>query len=104
MSKTNKITLNGHALIDLTNDTATASDVAKGKTFHLANGEIGVGTATFNTTITPTTEEITVTPSEEVQEIVPKNANYLSKVIVEAIPSEYEIPTYFNAETDIEVV
>ena len=32
-------------LIDLTGDTATASDVAQGKTFHLANGTQTTGTA-----------------------------------------------------------
>ena len=33
-------------LIDLTSDTAVASDVAQGKYFHLASGERVVGTAT----------------------------------------------------------
>lgn len=40
----NKITLNGETKIDLTQDTATAEDVALGKTFHLNSGEIAVGT------------------------------------------------------------
>ena len=35
----------GYSPIDLTNDTAVESDVAEGKTFHKANGEIAVGTA-----------------------------------------------------------
>ena len=34
----NKIVLNGEVLIDLTEDTATEADVAKGKTFHRADG------------------------------------------------------------------
>ena len=41
----NKVILNGNTHIDLTEDTATESDVAKGKTFHLANGEQATGTA-----------------------------------------------------------
>ena len=41
----NKIILNGEPIIDLTADTATAADVAQGKTFHLANGEQATGTA-----------------------------------------------------------
>lgn len=36
----------GETLIDLRDDTAVESDVAQGKTFHLADGTIGVGTAT----------------------------------------------------------
>ena len=41
----NKIILNGETILDLTNDTVTAEDVAQGKIFHLANGEVAVGTA-----------------------------------------------------------
>lgn len=41
----NKVDLNGETLIDLTADTATAEDVAAGKTFHLASGEQALGTA-----------------------------------------------------------
>jgi hypothetical protein len=52
---------------------------------------------------TPTTETKTVTPSKSVQKVTATNADYLSEVTVEAIPDEYEIPVYFNAETDIEV-
>lgn len=41
----NKVTANGQTLIDLTADTAIASDVASGKYFHLATGERVAGTA-----------------------------------------------------------
>lgn len=37
-----------------------------------------------------TTEEATVTPSESTQYVTPKNADYLSKVTVKAIPPEYK--------------
>lgn len=47
--------------------------------------------------VVPTTEEATVTPSPATQIITPTNADYLSKVTVKPIPSEYEIPTYFEA-------
>lgn len=40
----NKVIYNGNTLIDLTGDTATASDVASGKTFHLASGVQATGT------------------------------------------------------------
>lgn len=47
-----KVAFDGHTLIDLTGDTATAADVATGKTFHLANGEQATGVNTGG--ITPT--------------------------------------------------
>lgn len=44
----NKIIINGITQIDLTADTVVESDVASGKTFHLADGTIGTGTNTFD--------------------------------------------------------
>ena len=44
----NKVIYNGTTLIDLTTDTAVASDVQSGKYFHLATGERVQGTSTFN--------------------------------------------------------
>ena len=44
----NKIIYGGNTLIDLTNDTVTASDVKEGVSFHLPSGEIGTGTNTFD--------------------------------------------------------
>ncbi len=41
----NKVVLGSDTLLDLTADTATAADVAEGKTFHLASGAQAVGTA-----------------------------------------------------------
>lgn len=41
----NKFVFGGETVVDLTGDTATAADVAQGKTFHLASGEQAVGTA-----------------------------------------------------------
>lgn len=41
----NKVVVDGATLIDLTNDTAVAADVASGKYFHLASGERVAGTA-----------------------------------------------------------
>lgn len=42
--KANKIILNEEVLIDLTQDTATESDVVSGKSFHKADGTQSVGT------------------------------------------------------------
>ena len=44
----NKVVYNGQTLIDLTADTAIASDVATGKYFHLATGERVQGTSTLD--------------------------------------------------------
>lgn len=41
----NKVVYGNDVLIDLSSDTAEASDVAQGKTFHLKNGAQAVGTA-----------------------------------------------------------
>ena len=48
----NKIEYGGRTLIDLTGDTATESDVAVGKTFHLASGVQSVGTRSSSYYIT----------------------------------------------------
>jgi hypothetical protein len=40
-----KVVYNSNTLIDLTNDTVLAENVAEGITFHLANGQSAVGTA-----------------------------------------------------------
>lgn len=48
----NKVVYNGTTLIDLTADTAIASDVAAGKYFHLATGERVAGTASGGSSAT----------------------------------------------------
>ena len=44
----NKVIYDGNVLIDLTTDTAIATDVASGKYFHLATGERVQGTSTLD--------------------------------------------------------
>lgn len=47
--------------------------------------------------VIPTLQSKTVTPTTAQQTITPDNGNAgLSEVVIEAIPSEYEIPTYFE--------
>lgn len=43
-----KVVYDGETLIDLTNDTITASDVINSKTFHLSDGTTGTGTCTYD--------------------------------------------------------
>lgn len=65
----NKVTANGQTLIDLTQDTAIASDVASGKYFHLATGERVAGTASGgggdSYTRTVVVPQQTVTPNSD---------------------------------------
>lgn len=67
----NKVTANGQTLIDLTTDTAIASDVAAGKYFHLATGERVAGTASggggggSSYTRTVVVPQQTVTPNSD---------------------------------------
>lgn len=54
-----KVVYDGNTLIDLTGDTATASDVAVGKTFHLASGVQATGTLSPSVATATTTGSTT---------------------------------------------
>ena len=56
----NKVVFGDETLIDLTGDTATASDVLSGKKFHLKSGAQGTGTCTFDSN----TSDATATAAE----------------------------------------
>lgn len=45
----NKVVYGDQTLVDLTSDTATAEDVAQGKTFHDASGQLRTGSNTGGT-------------------------------------------------------
>lgn len=65
----NKVIYGNETLIDLTGDTATASDVAVGKTFHLASGKQATGTLSplkaTATTSSSTARTVSFTVSKE---------------------------------------
>ena len=59
----NKVSINGSDVIDLTADTATAADVAQGKTFHLASGALATGTASGGSGVTYMTQAVSIPAS-----------------------------------------
>lgn len=108
-----KVVYGNEVVIDITDTTATQSDVMYGKYFYLPNGSRveGTGSGGGGVVIVETTDEHggtivditgevirlqtkTATPSSE-QVYVAPDSNYigLSSVIVEAIPSQYVIPS-----------
>lgn len=56
----NKVVLGDEVLLDLTSDTATAADVAQGKTFHLSTGVQATGTSSGGVSYTTITVTLTV--------------------------------------------
>ena len=74
-------------LIDVSNDTAVAADVAQGKTFHLATGEQAVGTASGQSL---PTQIKTVAPSTAQQSVTPDSGYSLAEVVVEAVTSSID--------------
>lgn len=107
-----KVVYGNTTLIDITDTTATASDVVTGKYFYLPNGEKIQGTSVGGgMTVVETIDEYggtivdisgdpvilqtkTATPSTSSQVLAPDSGfKGLSEVTIEAIPSQFVVPT-----------
>ncbi len=86
--KISKVIFGGETLIDLTEDTVTADALKKGITAHAKNGEPIVGE--YETKL----QSKSATPTKSAQTIKPDSGyDGLSQVSVDAIPSDYIIPS-----------
>lgn len=86
-----KVTLNGVTLMDVTSDTVEANTLLSGNTATKNDGTKVTGSYT---PVTPTYQTKTITPTKSTQTVTPdSNYDALSQVTVNAIPSQYIIPS-----------
>lgn len=98
----NKVVYDGNVLIDLTQDTAVATDVASGRYFHLATGERVQGTSTLDadtSDATATAAEILLTKTAYVNGnkltgTMPNNGAVTGTITTRA--QQYTIPAGYH--------
>ena len=88
----NKVVLDSTTLMDISDTTAIASDVASSKYFYLANGVKTQGTASSGSPTLQAKTNITPTTSSQTIE-ADSGYDGLSSVQINAIPSQYIVPT-----------
>lgn len=95
-----KVTLNGVTLMDDTNTTATADKIRSPYTAHGVDGELMTGTATGKEAMS-LQAKTGITPTTSIQNITP-DSNYdgLSSVQINAIPSQYVVPSGTKSITE----
>lgn len=91
----NKVTANGTTLIDLSQDTVTsASHILSGYVGHLADGTQVTGTGSSGSGVPVLQSKSNISPTGSSQTITADNGyDGLSSVQINAIPSQYIVPT-----------
>lgn len=77
----NKVEYGNTTLIDITDTTATAGDVADGKDFYLANGTKATGTAPTNTVLSTTIRNIVTLTQAQYTALSTKDSETLYVIV-----------------------
>lgn len=91
MADVNKVIYDNKVIMDLTADTVQPEDVMPGKTFHLSNGSKSVGTLSLNAEGINFDNTDTKLESDNVQDAIVENNNYITNKLIIINSSNCEI-------------